>query len=439
MKTLIVVVFVALSLTITVVGQTVCTSWDGTALQDYNEIYITQPDLGMYMGIGLLQAKKPDGSQIGADAFVFGGWQSTRSFIVTDLTAWGNGGQKGILRNYEGKGYCYLDPVTKALVSPVLPCEWSIGFEPTNNGDNTFRLYAVNGATTYQLSVNYNPTVLANYPYFLLGNIGGSYTKFQMTVCKTPFIVPSFMTARTDYSNSVVTWETYPTLMPVTCTPPSGTRFNSNTFSVVSCTSPSLQVTKTFGVTITSRYTGEYMGCYVDKPARDFNESSLYTTQTVDYCVIACGINGFSYAAIQNGNECRCGKSYGSYGRSNICTTRCPGNSNEFCGGPWANSVYAVYDKSTQYMGCYFDSSDRDLPIYYGESTTRTPANCIAGCKSLNYQYAGLQNYKECWCGNSFGRFGSTHNSNCKYGCTGNPHGPERCGGAWMNSIYKTN
>ena len=39
-------------------------------------------------------------------------------------------------------------------------------------------------------------------------------------------------------------------------------------------------------------------------------------------------------------SQCFCGNSYGLYGLATNCNMACNGNSNEICGGNWANSVY---------------------------------------------------------------------------------------------------
>ena len=65
------------------------------------------------------------------------------------------------------------------------------------------------------------------------------------------------------------------------------------------------------------------------------------------------------------------------------------------------------------FLGCYRDSSDRDLPVYQGNPKTNT--ECKNLCKSDGYKYMGRQFSNECWCGNSYGKYGTL--SSCGDGC----------------------
>ena len=87
------------------------------------------------------------------------------------------------------------------------------------------------------------------------------------------------------------------------------------------------------------------MGCFIDRIGdRDLNvfisDEMLFT---VDQCLQACQIKDFLYAAIQYGNECRCGNQYGKYGQvsDDQCHYRCS-NSVEQCGGNYRNSIYQI-------------------------------------------------------------------------------------------------
>eukprot|EP00026_Physarum_polycephalum_P007232 Phypoly_transcript_07290.p1 GENE.Phypoly_transcript_07290~~Phypoly_transcript_07290.p1 ORF type:complete len:443 (+),score=46.68 Phypoly_transcript_07290:137-1465(+) len=84
------------------------------------------------------------------------------------------------------------------------------------------------------------------------------------------------------------------------------------------------------------------------------------------------------------------------------------------------------------YQGCYIDNPNRDLP-YSGPQGTITVESCQNSCRQNNYRYAGLQNGRECWCGNAFGKYG-TDLSACNLNCTGDA--TEFCGQAWRNDIY---
>ena len=86
------------------------------------------------------------------------------------------------------------------------------------------------------------------------------------------------------------------------------------------------------------------MGCFIDQIGnRDLNTFiSDYEQLTPEQCILACGKENFLYAAIQYGNECRCGQQYGKYGQvaDDECDYLC--STSEKCGGDYRNSVYKV-------------------------------------------------------------------------------------------------
>ena len=94
----------------------------------------------------------------------------------------------------------------------------------------------------------------------------------------------------------------------------------------------------------------KYLGCYKDQGAptglsgRDlagymFNDAGMTTRM----CVATCAQKGFRYAATQYGSYCFCDRGdIGSFGPASNCDMPCAGNSNEMCGGRWANSVYEI-------------------------------------------------------------------------------------------------
>ncbi|XP_033743111.1 uncharacterized protein LOC117329298 [Pecten maximus] len=89
-----------------------------------------------------------------------------------------------------------------------------------------------------------------------------------------------------------------------------------------------------------------YEGCYtevVSEEHRDLSERTLLdTAMTVDLCATHCKGHGFKYCGIEAGNTCRCGNTRGRHGRlaTTSCSSPCPGNNTQICGG---NNVIAVY------------------------------------------------------------------------------------------------
>src|SRR5262249_53265626 len=90
---------------------------------------------------------------------------------------------------------------------------------------------------------------------------------------------------------------------------------------------------------------------------------------------------------------------------------------------------------TTAPIGCFADQSTRDLPTKLWSNSTNTPTACIAGCQKAGFAYAGVQYTSECWCGNSYGRYGTS--TNCTMTCSGDS--TQICGGAWANDVEAVN
>ena len=98
-------------------------------------------------------------------------------------------------------------------------------------------------------------------------------------------------------------------------------------------------------------------------------------------------------------------------------------------------------DVAASYLGCYKDSSKRDLDgdfLNQGTSDERsyTPASCVTACKGKGFVYAAVQDRGQCFCGDSYGKYGKTPESDCNRPCKKDES--ETCGGPWRNNVYKT-
>jgi tetratricopeptide (TPR) repeat protein len=96
--------------------------------------------------------------------------------------------------------------------------------------------------------------------------------------------------------------------------------------------------------------------------------------------------------------------------------------------------------KKPAYLGCYQDNQVRDLPgvpdsTYDGWVDMPDNAACQAFCGARGFRFAGMEAGPQCWCGNSYGKYGQLPESRCDMRCSGKPS--ESCGGHWANSIYK--
>jgi len=84
-----------------------------------------------------------------------------------------------------------------------------------------------------------------------------------------------------------------------------------------------------------------YLGCYKDQSNRDLSGFTFNLgNMTTERCISECRSKGFAYAATQFSTSCFCDTDYGKYGPSDDCKMPCSGNSDETCGGYWANSVW---------------------------------------------------------------------------------------------------
>jgi hypothetical protein len=193
-----------------------------------------------------------------------------------------------------------------------------------------------------------------------------------------------------------------------------------------------------------------YLGCYKDTDLRDLNGKHWDDGQmTQDRCIESCRESGFAYAGIQYGAQCYCGNSYGRYGQiaENNCNMSCSGDTGRNCGGTWANSVFKIANRSmpsdapphrtssATYLGCYKDTDLRDLNEKHWEDGQMTQDRCIDSCREDGFAYAGVQYGANCFCGNSFGRYGKIAQNNCKTPCSGDSG--QNCGGTWANSIFR--
>ncbi|CAH1776614.1 unnamed protein product [Owenia fusiformis] len=94
-----------------------------------------------------------------------------------------------------------------------------------------------------------------------------------------------------------------------------------------------------------------------------------------------------------------------------------------------------------KYIGCYKDgthSNPRDLsyPVNGGSAFIRymTPIMCNERCRNLGYKFAGSQHKTQCFCGNSFGRYGKAPESECSQPCSGDS--TQTCGDGHRNRVY---
>jgi chemotaxis protein histidine kinase CheA len=89
---------------------------------------------------------------------------------------------------------------------------------------------------------------------------------------------------------------------------------------------------------------------------------------------------------------------------------------------------------TTEYVGCFRDRRQRDLPKLFNNYKPTKRGDCLAEAKKKNFKYIGHQYGGECWMSNTFGRYGQTPDTDCKMKCR--LENNLICGGGWRNSVW---
>ena len=93
-----------------------------------------------------------------------------------------------------------------------------------------------------------------------------------------------------------------------------------------------------------------YIGCYIDKGTRALpHHVTSAADMTIEKCLSHCRSFGdVLFAGVQSSNQCFCGNDYDRYGEvaETQCRRICQGNTQQYCGGTWRNSVYSLAGKA---------------------------------------------------------------------------------------------
>lgn len=188
-----------------------------------------------------------------------------------------------------------------------------------------------------------------------------------------------------------------------------------------------------------------YIGCYLPgsfgSGAYSFTASFMSTGE----CRRSCRLKGFPMAGLVGGNKCQCGdpSNLGAPQPLALCSKACSGNNSQVCGGNSQFSLYDTYGAGSlppksgfpdQYLGCYQDSTPRQLPDYKMSNVGMTSAMCKRSCSAQNLPVYGTSGI-ECYCGKNLPA-NLIPDSQCSNSCGGIPS--EKCGGSWRLSVYAT-
>ncbi|KAH8879494.1 carbohydrate-binding WSC, partial [Thozetella sp. PMI_491] len=197
-----------------------------------------------------------------------------------------------------------------------------------------------------------------------------------------------------------------------------------------------------------------YLGCYTEPSFPSRALSFLMTSETgmtPTFCIDTCQKRGYTYAGAEWSKECWCGNelSNATLTDPSKCSHPCSGNTSIACGGSRSLQVYGPQDSlsspmptpipssSYGYLGCYAEPPfpSRALSLMTTFETSMTPDLCIKTCQKKDYQYAGAEWSKECWCGNDIYNATVADLGKCNYPCSGNS--TITCGGSRMLQIYE--
>ena len=173
-------------------------------------------------------------------------------------------------------------------------------------------------------------------------------------------------------------------------------------------------------------------------------------------CRSTCRAKGLKLAGTY-GNTCSCGNvisNNNSRSGSSVCTTRCPGNTNEFCGANYKLSIYnssvssttpsasassasgaapSASPSGTTSRGCFSDLSVLNSGVY--TSGYMTADQCVSYCKVQNFGFAGIVNGNTCRCGSTAPAVNAGRAS-CTATCVSNSK--QSCGGSNTMDVWAT-
>ena len=117
--------------------------------------------------------------------------------------------------------------------------------------------------------------------------------------------------------------------------------------------------------------------------------STTNKTMTVEMCIWICGSKGYPFAGLEWQIECHCGTKPAEgfeWAWPDKCNERCPGNSNQVCGGPMALSIYSVPSRDIGGICVYdYPQPNRILDGYSEEEVQNlTVEKCQGICSGLD-------------------------------------------------------
>jgi hypothetical protein len=190
------------------------------------------------------------------------------------------------------------------------------------------------------------------------------------------------------------------------------------------------------------------------------------TLMSVDYCAALAKQKNYAYFGLEYGSQCLLGDVLGATSKdlnNTSCNVKCKA-ANAYCGGPSAISLYnntaytprvvrslTVNDTdgrpvTFKYKGCYSDNAgSRTLGAQGANSalsteltTTNSVTTCAAYCYSKNFNWAGVEFGKQCYCNNAGIINNNVQSANgdldCNMPCVGDA--TQNCGQSGVIQVY---
>ncbi|XP_031568173.1 uncharacterized protein LOC116302904 [Actinia tenebrosa] len=90
-----------------------------------------------------------------------------------------------------------------------------------------------------------------------------------------------------------------------------------------------------------------------------------------------------------------------------------------------------------RYLGCFADDYQRDLPFQYSmPASSLSVRSCVLKCREHSFSVAGIQGSTQCFCGNTYSKYGRVREEECMMKCGSSR--TDNCGGILRNSVYFT-
>ncbi|ENH67518.1 WSC domain-containing protein 2 [Fusarium oxysporum f. sp. cubense race 1] len=356
---------------------------------------------------------------------------------------------------YGGECYCGNSFSDGSVPAPITDCGM------TCNGNSSEYCGGPSRLNVYELNAVYSSSLPTSM---------GAFVASAVTTSRSTSVASSSTTSSTTSSSISTTSSTSSTASRVssTTTTSSSTsitsssttsRASSTTTSTTSTTSTTIKPTAT-GPSISDTVgTWAFQGCWTEGfLIRALNSKATASDDmTLESCASFC--SGFTYFGTENSRECYCGNqlNFGSIQALNQkdCSATCAGDKTDYCGGTLRLQLYKAGAKTTTTPSV--DQGNKNFTSYscvsepflgrllpqlvMSDGNSMTIDTCLEKC--WMYKYAGVENGRECWCGNNinwqgllpnFGQGKNVSMTDCNIGCPGN--NLAYCGGLARMNLY---